>query len=75
MRYVTSGYGRDTTIRSGIDSHDLDKSLVGHYILCCLKHDERLFVNEMTKYSKTPRYILNSLKDRDPDNLTSTTHV
>lgn len=44
-------------------------------ILDRLNRDERLFVNEMTKYHMAPRYIRDALKCKDLDNLMSTTHV
>lgn len=32
-------------------------------------------MNDMTKYNMAPIYIVAALKDRDPENLTSVTHV
>lgn len=46
-----------------------------HDILGRIKPDERLFVNEMIKYHMELRYIKASLKDRDPNNMTSTLQV
>lgn len=44
-------------------------------MLECLKHDVRLFVNDMTKDNITPKYIIVALKDRDPENLMSIIQV
>lgn len=46
-----------------------------HDIFDHLKDHERQFVNDMTQYNMTPRYILAALKDKYPENLTSVTQV
>ncbi|XP_058742340.1 protein FAR1-RELATED SEQUENCE 5-like [Vicia villosa] len=60
---------------SDAQSYKLDKDLVGHDILGRLKDDERKFVNDMTEYNMTPRYVVSALKDKDPKNLTSITQI
>lgn len=62
-------------VRCGLHNHKLSKNLEGHDILGRLKDYKRQCVNEMTKYNMTSRYIVDALKDKDPENLTSVTQV
>lgn len=75
LRYVSSDRGWKVVVRCGLHNHKLSKDLDDHDILGRLKDHERLFMNEMTKYNMVPRYIVASLKDKDPENLTSVTQV
>ncbi|XP_058733650.1 protein FAR1-RELATED SEQUENCE 5-like [Vicia villosa] len=75
LRSVPSGIGWKVVVKCGMHNHILDKDMLGHDILGRLKDDERKFVNDMTKYNMAPRYIVSALKDKDPENLTSITHI
>ncbi|XP_050909420.1 protein FAR1-RELATED SEQUENCE 5-like [Lathyrus oleraceus] len=75
MRSASSGSGWKVMVRCELHNHKLSEHLDGHDILNCLKVHERQFVDDMTKYNMTPRYIISALKDKDPENLTSVTQV
>ena len=72
---VLNGIGWKVMVRCGLHNHRLDKDLKGHDILGRLKDHERKFVNDMTKWNMAPRYIVASMKDKDPENLTRVTQV
>lgn len=61
---MSSGSGWNIIVRCGIHNHDLAKSLDDHDILGRLKFDERHFVNDMTRYHMTSRFIVIAFKDR-----------
>lgn len=75
LRFALSCSGWKVIFRCGLHNHKLFKNLEGHYILGHLKVHERQTVNDMTKYNMAQRYIVASLKDKDPKNITSVTHV
>lgn len=75
LRFVPSDSGWKVAVRCDIQNHELPKDLEGHDILCHLKLEERLFVNDMTKYYMLSRYIVCTLKDGDHDNLTSIVQI
>lgn len=75
LRYVANGSGWKIMVRCGLHNHKLSKNLDDHDILGLLKDHERQFVNDMTKYNMTPKYIVVALKDKDPENFTSVTQV
>ncbi|XP_058739140.1 uncharacterized protein LOC131611031 [Vicia villosa] len=75
LRSAPSGIGWKVVVKCGMHNHRLDKDMLGHDILGRLKDDERKFVNDMTKYNMARRYIAPALKDKDPENLTSITHI
>lgn len=75
LRFVSAGIGWKVIVRCKLHNHKLSKNLEGRDILGPLKDHERQFLNDMTKYNMTPRYIVISLKDKDSQNLTSVTHV
>lgn len=75
LRIVSNGISWKVTIRCGIHNHELANGLVGHNILGHLKSHEIHFMNEMKKYNMAPRFIVVTLKDRNHNNMTSTTQV
>ncbi|XP_058751096.1 protein FAR1-RELATED SEQUENCE 5-like [Vicia villosa] len=75
LRSVPSGIRWKVMVECGMHNHRLHKDMLGHDILGRLKDDERKFVNDMTKYNMAPRYIVSTLKDKDPENITSITQI
>ncbi|XP_050888713.1 uncharacterized protein LOC127093856 [Lathyrus oleraceus] len=75
LRSVTCGGTWKVIVRRELHSHKIYKNLEGHDILDRLKDHERQFMNDMTKYNTTQRYIVAALKDKGPENLTSVTPV
>lgn len=71
LRYVPCVSGWKVVVRCGIHNNELAEDLEGRDILGHMKPKERLYMNGMTKYHMSPRYIVASLKDRDPNNPTS----
>lgn len=63
------------SIRYEIHNRDLAKDLEGHDIFDYLKQNERQVVNNMTNYHMSSNFTVPALKDKDVDNLTTTTHV
>ncbi|GAU33347.1 hypothetical protein TSUD_166120 [Trifolium subterraneum] len=59
------------TVVNDIHNHELDTELEGHLVAGRLKPEEKLLVNEMTKNLVSPRNIISTLKDRDPENTMS----
>lgn len=75
LRSVTCGSTWKVIVRRELHNHKIYKNLEGHDILDRLKDHERQFMNDMTKYNTTQRYIVVALKDKGPENLTSVTPV
>lgn len=75
VRSTLSGSDWKVMVWCGFHNHKLSEDLDGHDILDRLKVHERQFVNDMTKYNMTPWYTISSLKDKDPENLTSVIQV
>ncbi|XP_058784314.1 uncharacterized protein LOC131659092 [Vicia villosa] len=75
LRSIPSGSGWKVMVRCEMHNHRVENDLEGHNILGRLKDHERKFVNDTMKYNRAPRYIIYSLKDKDPENLTSITQV
>ncbi|KAI5445319.1 hypothetical protein KIW84_013522 [Lathyrus oleraceus] len=73
--FVPSENGWKVMVGCEFHNHMLGNDLNGNGVLGRLKDHERKFVNDMTKYNMAPRYIVVALKDRDPENLRSVTHV
>lgn len=62
-------------IRCGLHNHKLSKNLEDYDILNRIKVNERYFVNDTTKYTMTPWCIVATLKEKDPENITSVIQV
>ncbi|XP_050875735.1 uncharacterized protein LOC127079397 [Lathyrus oleraceus] len=75
MRSASSGSGWKVIVRCGLHNHKLSKDLEARDILGHLKVHEKHFVNDITKYNMTTRYIVAALKDKDPENLTNVTQM
>lgn len=75
LRSVPSGSSWKATVRCGFHNHILAKDLDDHNVLGHIKDNKIKFVNDVTRYNMTPRYIISSLKGRDPEKPTSVTHV
>ncbi|XP_050920331.1 uncharacterized protein LOC127137968 [Lathyrus oleraceus] len=75
VRSTLSGSDWKVMVWCGFHNHKLSEDLDDHDILDRLKVHERQFVNDMTKYNMTPWYTISSLKDKDPENLTSVIQV
>ena len=52
-------------------NHDFAESLHGFPYEMRLKDDEFSLVQQLTEYHVPPRHILSSIKDRNPDNVSS----
>lgn len=59
----------------GEHNHVLDVALEGHLLAGRLKRPEREFVDELTRNLVAPRNIINTLKERDPQNATEIKQV
>ncbi|XP_050902860.1 uncharacterized protein LOC127115324 [Lathyrus oleraceus] len=75
LRSLSNGSGWKVVVRCELQNHKPSKDLEGHDILGRLKDHERRYVNDMIKYNMSPRYIVATLKDKDPGNLTSVIQV
>ncbi|KAI5427030.1 hypothetical protein KIW84_032451 [Lathyrus oleraceus] len=57
-------------VKCGLYNHDLPDRLEGHSFIGRLTTDEKQHVVDLTKRHVPPIYILLSLQDRDPENVT-----
>ncbi|XP_057443930.1 protein FAR1-RELATED SEQUENCE 5-like [Lotus japonicus] len=62
-------------VMCGIHNHEAAKTLVGHAYVGQLTIDEKSLVENMAKNAVAPRNMLLSLKDQNPDNLTTINQV
>ncbi|CAJ2637494.1 uncharacterized protein LOC123886448 [Trifolium pratense] len=72
--YLASKVWRLSVV-NGTHNHKLDKELEGHLEVGRLKPNEKGFLDEMTRNLVTPRNIISTLKDRDPENKTSAKQI
>ncbi|GJY54867.1 PKS-NRPS hybrid synthetase [Tanacetum coccineum] len=56
-------------------NHPLASTLEGHPYAMRLEDDEFHLVEELSKYNVQPRYILSTIKERNPDNVSSVRNV
>lgn len=71
LRYMPNYCGRNIIVKYGIHNHDLAEDLDDCDILGRLKPNERLFLNDMTKYHMALRFIVVALKDMGVNDLTT----
>ncbi|KAI5419423.1 hypothetical protein KIW84_043556 [Lathyrus oleraceus] len=67
------GPGWKIDVKCGLHNHGLPDRLEGHSFIGRLAPDEKQHVADLTKRHVTPRHILLSLQDRDPENVTRIT--
>lgn len=75
LRSAPNSSGWKVIVRCELHNHKLSKDLEGHDILGRLKVHERQFEDDTTKYNIVQWYIVDALKDKDPEKFTSVTQV
>jgi hypothetical protein len=57
------------TVTNGMHNHALDKALVGHLVAGRLKPEEKQLLSELTRNLVSPKNIIATMKERDPNNV------